>query len=55
MQKPRADARGLLVGMGDPNDRLESRPGVLDLLDERSLHHGGAIGIERGRRVCDMQ
>src|SRR6266702_1882415 len=49
-QKPRADARGLLFGMGDPNDRLESRAGVLDLLDERPLYHGGARGIERGRR-----
>lgn len=55
MQKPRADARGLLFRMGDPNDRFESRCGVLDLIDKRLLHYGGAHGIKRGRRFYNVK
>jgi hypothetical protein len=44
----------LFVRMSDPDDGLEGRIRVVDLMHERILHHGRQCGVKPGRRFLKI-
>ena len=54
VQKARADALRLFIRMSDPDDGLEGRIRVVDLVHERILHHGRQCGVKPGRRFLKI-